>query len=74
MLKFQITATGVDLEYEGDQRVNNEWLRDELTKNTVACVSRVFSFELMDLLDPPTPKQDFNNYLYRFRFGTFVDN
>jgi Shedu protein SduA, C-terminal len=73
MLRFQITATGVDLEYEGDQRGTNQWVWNELTNNNVALVSRVFSFELADLLNPPTPAQDFDNYVYQFRFGTFVD-
>lgn len=73
MLRFQITATGVDLEYEGDQRGTNQWVWNELTNKNLAWVSRVFSFELTDLLNPPTPTQDFDNYVYRFRFGTFVD-
>lgn len=73
MLRFQITTTGVDLEYEGDQRGTNQWLWIELTNNNVAWVSRIFSFELADLLNSPTPTEDFDNYVYRFRFGTFVD-
>lgn len=73
MLKFQITATGVDLEYEGDQSGTNRWVVDELTNNNVARVSRVFSFQRADLLNPPTPTQDFDEYVCRFRFGTFVD-
>ena len=74
MLRFQITATGVDLEYEGEQRGVNQWVWSELTKKNVARVSRVFSFELTDLLNPPTPIQDFDNYVFRFRLGTFVDS
>ncbi|WP_216857656.1 Shedu immune nuclease family protein [Burkholderia sp. S171] len=41
--------------------------------NNVTRVSRVFSFEITDLLNPPTPTQDFENYVYRFQFGTFED-
>ncbi|WP_200576137.1 Shedu immune nuclease family protein [Paraburkholderia nemoris] len=51
----------------------NQWVWNELTNTNVAWVSRVFSFEPADLLNPPTPTQDFDNYVYRFRFGTFVD-
>ena len=73
MLKFQITATGVDLEYEGDLGTNNKWVWDELTKNKEARLSRIFRFELGDLLNPPTPTQDFDDYECRFQFGIFDD-
>jgi hypothetical protein len=71
MLNFEITATGIDLEYEGDQRGTNEWVWKDLTSKGAVGVSRVFTFELTDLLNHPTPTQDFDNYVYRFRFGTF---
>lgn len=74
MVRFKITATGVDLEYEGDQRGTNQWVWTELTANNVARISRVFLFELTDLQNHPTPTEDFDNYVYRFRFGTFVDH
>jgi hypothetical protein len=73
MLKFQITATGVNLEYEVDQGTNSEWVWDELTENKKIRISRIFVFELGDLLNPPTSTQDFVGYEYRFQFGTFDD-
>jgi hypothetical protein len=73
MIKFQITATGVDLEYEGDLGPNNKWVWDELTTNKEARISRMFLFRIGDLLNPPTPTQDFEGYEYRFQFGTFDD-
>lgn len=74
MLRFQITAAGVDLEYKGDLGANNRWVWDELIDNEEARVSRIFSFKVADLLNPPAPSQDFDDYEYRFRFGTFEDD
>ena len=70
MLKFQITTTGVDLEYEVDQGTNSEWVWDELKKDKEIRISRIFVLELGDLLNPPTSTQDFEGYEYRFQFGT----
>jgi hypothetical protein len=71
MLNFQITATGVDLEYKVDQGTNSEWVWDELKKNKEIRISRIFVLELGDLLNHPTSTQDFEGYEYRFQFGTF---
>lgn len=73
MLKFQITATGVDLEYDGDHKwgANTQWVWDELKKHQVVRISRVFHFNRDDLQNPPSSEQDFENYNYRFQFGTF---
>lgn len=73
MLKFQITATGVDLEYEGDYGAN-QWAWDDLTNNNEVRISRVFLFRHEDLLNPPAPAQDFENYQYNFKFGTFIND
>lgn len=73
MLNFQITATGVELEYVGDWGDNSKWVWDELTTNNETRISRMFIFEPGDLLNPPTPTQDFDGYEYRFQFGTFDD-
>jgi len=74
MLKFQITATGVDLEYEGDPGINNKWVWDELKTKKETRVSRIFLFKLEDLLNPPAPTENFESYEYRFQFGTFDDD
>lgn len=74
MLTFQITAGAVDIEYRGELRGDNQWIWNELSTKNVARVSRVFTFELMDLLNPPTPEENFDDYVYQFRFGTFLDD
>lgn len=71
MLKFQITTTSVDLEYEGDLGANNKWVWDELMTKNKTRISRVFLFTRADLLNPPSATQDFEDYEYRFRFATF---
>lgn len=73
MLDFKITATGVVLEYEGDHEDTKKWVWDELKNNREVVVSRIFTFELSDLQNHPTSTEDFENYVYRFQFGTFVD-
>ncbi|PWE16091.1 Shedu immune nuclease family protein [Alcaligenes faecalis] len=73
MLKFQITATGVNLEYEVDQGIRNEWVWEDLKTNNVTRLSRIFSFELTDLLNHPIKNQNFESYVYQFRLGTFED-
>ncbi len=72
MLDFQITPTGVALEYKEDWGAN-KWVWDDLTTKNGAQISRIFHFEPGDLLNPPTPTQDFEDYEYRFQFGTFDD-
>lgn len=72
MLNFQITATGVVLEYKEDFGPN-KWVLDDLTTNKEARISRIFSFKPGDLLNHPTPTQEFEDYEYRFQFGTFDD-
>jgi hypothetical protein len=72
MLNFQITATDVVLEYKEDWGPN-KWVLDDLTKKKEARISRIFFFELGDLLNPPTPTQELGDYEYRFQFGTFDD-
>ncbi|MCC6963961.1 MAG: DUF4263 domain-containing protein [candidate division Zixibacteria bacterium] len=72
MLDFQITATGVALEYKEDWGAN-KWVWDDLTTKKEAQISRIFHFAPGDLLNPPTLTQDFEDYEYRFQFGTFDD-
>jgi len=71
MIIFQTTATGVDLEYDGDFGVNTEWVWNELTNKKRVQISQIFSFEPSDLLNPPAPAQDFEGYKYIFQFGVF---
>lgn len=71
MLEFQITSTGVNLEYDGDFGNNNEWVWDDLKMKKEVLISRIFRFKPEDLLNPPKPTQDFDGYTYRFQFGIF---
>lgn len=71
MLKFQITSTGVNLEYDGDFGTKNEWVWDDLEKKNEVLISRIFRFEPSDLINHPKASQDFDGYTYRFQFGTF---
>lgn len=75
MLNFQVVGTNVVLEYKGDENwgANNQWVWNELTTNNEVQISRIFFFELEDLLNPPVTVQDFDGYEYRFQFGTFND-
>jgi antiviral defense system Shedu protein SduA len=73
MLNFEDTDTGVELQYEVELG-NNKWVWDDLKTHEVTQISRIFSFELRDLINHPTKRQDFENYVYRFRFGTFEDS
>lgn len=72
MLSFQITATGVVLEYKGDENwgANTQWVWLDLTTNNSVLISQIFLFEVGDLLNLPAPTQDFEGYKYRFQFGT----
>lgn len=72
MLNFQITPTGVVLEYTGDDNwgTNTEWVWNELTTNSNVKISRIFLFKIGDLLNPPAANQDFDGYEYQFQFGS----
>jgi hypothetical protein len=70
MIDFDVTGSGVDLEYKGDMRGSNEWVWNELKSHNEVRLSRVFLFKIGDLLNPPTPGQDLNGFVYRFKFGT----
>jgi len=69
MIDFKVTATDVELHYEGEMRGNNEWVWNDLKSHGQVRLSRVFFFELGDLLNPPAPAQDLDGYVYHFRFG-----
>jgi hypothetical protein len=72
MPNFQNTATGVVLEYKSDWGPN-KWVWDVLAENKETQISRIFFFKPEDLLNPPAPTQDFDDYEYQFQFGTFED-
>lgn len=71
MIKFNLTTTIAEIEYEGDMRGSSEWVWNELTAHKQVSLSRVFYFQIGDLLNPPTPGQDLEGYAFRFQLGTF---
>jgi hypothetical protein len=71
MINFILTATSAELNYEGDMRGSNEYVWNELKKRKQVSLSRIFFFELNDLINPPTPGLDLESYVFRFRLGTF---
>lgn len=70
MFEFKVTATGVELEYMVDFG-SNQWLWEELQKSKEVRISQVFRFRRSDLRNPPTAQQNFDEYVYKFRFGKF---
>jgi hypothetical protein len=71
MLNFITTATGVELEYESERWAGGKWVWDDLTAHNEVCLSRVFYFSQVDLLNPPIPPQDTNDHTYSFQFASF---
>ena len=62
MIDFETTATGVELEYEGNKWTSGRRVWDELTAKNEVYLSRIFCFDQADLLNPPTRLQDPNDY------------
>lgn len=73
MLEFQITATGIVLKYKEDWGTN-EWVRNDLATKKETQISRIFHFKPGDLLNPPSPTQDIEDYVYQFQLGIFDED
>lgn len=71
MLNFRATNTGINIEYSTDHNINNEWIWNELTSNNEVRLSKIFSFELADLIEQPTTNEDLDSYTYQFKLGAF---
>lgn len=69
MLLFKNKNTVVELEYIGDDWGGRRWVWDELKNNGSVEISRTFSFEMTELINPPDDDQDFDYFTYRFKFG-----
>ena len=52
------------------ETVGKEWVWRELQQHNEVRISRVFWFELSDLITQPNDNQDFDDYVYDFKFGT----
>lgn len=73
MVTFRCMDTEVYLEYQEGPDGLNSRIWNDLKNGNVARISRVFYFQIPDLLNPPVPAQDFDNYVYQFQFGSLVD-
>lgn len=74
MIEFNLTTTNAELTYVGDMRGSSDWIWKELTQYKEVTLSRVFRFQVGDLLNPPTPEEDLEDYNFRFHLGTFDGN
>ncbi|EPD0601848.1 DUF4263 domain-containing protein [Escherichia coli] len=70
MIDFITTNTGIVLKYE-PETADTSWVWNELKTHSTVKISKVFYFKNSDLLNPPSPNQDFDSYFYEFQFGTF---
>lgn len=71
MIDFITTHTGVLFKYE-PETMDNSWVWTDLQNHSEVIISRVFHFKISDLINPPTPNQNFDEYTYEFQFGTFI--
>lgn len=71
MLKFVKNANSVVLEYQSEFG-SNEWIWGQLNTHGEVEVSRTFHFKTSDLINPPTPKTNFDVYVYNFRLAKLV--
>ncbi|EHP6157225.1 TPA: Shedu immune nuclease family protein [Escherichia coli] len=70
MIDFITTNKGIVLKYE-PETADTSWVWNELKTHSTVIISKVFYFNINDLLNPPSPNQDFDSYFYEFQFGTF---
>ncbi|OUE57204.1 Shedu immune nuclease family protein [Citrobacter amalonaticus] len=70
MIDFITTNTGIVLKYD-PETAGTSWVWNELKTHSTVTISKVFYFNISDLLNPPSPNQDFDSYFYEFQFGTF---
>ena len=71
MIDFITTNTGVVFKYD-PETPDRAWVWNELKTHSIVKLSRVFYFDVSDLINPPSVNQDFDSYIYEFRFGTFI--
>ncbi|WP_421531775.1 Shedu immune nuclease family protein [Lelliottia amnigena] len=74
MINFKVTKTGLEFHYSAGPLENNEWVWIELEKHSEVTISRVFLFELSDLICKPSSNEDFESFTFRFKFGTYINN
>lgn len=70
MIDFITTNKGIVLKYE-PETADTSWVWNELKTHSTVIISKVFYFNINDLINPPSPNQDFDSYFYEFQFGTF---
>lgn len=70
MIDFITTNTGVVFKYD-PEAADRSWVWNELQTHSTVKISRVFNFDVNDIINPPSVNQDFDNYIYEFKFGAF---
>ncbi|MDT49850.1 DUF4263 domain-containing protein, partial [Escherichia coli] len=65
MINFITTNTGVVFKYD-PETAGRSWVWNELETHSTVKISKVFYFNISDLLNPPSPNQDFDSYIYEF--------
>ncbi|EKK4001069.1 Shedu immune nuclease family protein [Cronobacter sakazakii] len=70
MIDFITTSTGIVFQYDPESAYRS-WVWDELQAHSFVRISRVFYFTINDLINPPSVNQDFDRYIYEFKFGVF---
>lgn len=73
MIDFITTDTGIVFKYD-PEAADRSWVWDELKTHSTVKISKVFYFDVSDLINPPSINQDFSSYVYEFQFGTFSDD
>lgn len=70
MISFITTNTGVVFKYD-PEAADRSWVWDELQTHSIVKISRIFNFVANDLINPPSADENFDDYIYEFRFGDF---
>lgn len=70
MINFEHTGQCVEFTYFGEMGGNNDWIWKSLKSEEEVRISKIFFFSRDDLLNPPSSDQDFDDYEYRFLFGS----
>ena len=67
-MDFITTNTMVIFKYV-PETADKPWVWNELQTHSTVKIPKVFYFDISDLLNHPSTNQDFDNYIYEFKFG-----
>lgn len=71
MIEFKKTEKSVNIHYQADNFIGNEWLWNNLRVNSVESqiISKAFHIKKSDIINPPSHNTDFENYVYKIKLG-----